>query len=214
MKTENSSSSSNARSLCHHVSSLPLQLVINNLPVVVVVCAVDDCVSPCWYFLLWPHVDWALWLCCLQGQGGKRRNTRVLCQAGLGFQTGTGQMAGAMGGARAHTRTHMYTHTHMCIHAQTHTYTNTQIYTEERSKDSINLICTHTFALLLSMPAISCMNLCVLVCFSGPRLTVFIMRYRRTACWCITGRIPWEQGHRMTSCQAVMNVIYTCRLSK
>lgn len=45
-------------------------------------------------FCVLPHADWALCLCCCvpSGSMGRRRNTCVLCRAGLGLQTGTGQM--------------------------------------------------------------------------------------------------------------------------
>lgn len=83
-------------------------------------------------FSVLPHVDWALWLCCLQGQREKGETLMSSAKWAWGYRQADGA---AIGGARSHI--------HLCIHA--HTHTHTEIYIEVRSKDPVNLTHTHTF---------------------------------------------------------------------
>lgn len=118
-------------------------------------------------------------------------DTSVLYEVSLRLQAGTGQMVRPWG---AHTQT---THTHT---DRAPAYTRSSTHKEAAINDSASL--KHI-----------CMYVYFCVCFLVHHDWI-IMPNGRTACWCITGSILFEQGHWMASCQGVMNVIYTCRLNK
>lgn len=190
-----------------HIKTCLAGNIITTLPVVVVVavCVASLCESPLVFSVL-PHVDWALWLCCLQGQGEKGETLVSSAKQAWGYRQAWGRWCGH----RGHTLTH--THIHPCSHADIHTYTHTQTYIEVRSKDSVNLTHNHTCA--AAQYASHFLHVCVFPCVFGPGSLYLSCLMAGLHADVITGGIPCEQGHWMTSWQAVMNVIYTCRLSK
>lgn len=108
-----------------------------------------------------------------------------------GYRQARGRWSGHGG---AHTQT---THTHT-DRAPAYTRSSTHIEAGINDSASLKYICMYVY---------------FCVCFLVHHDWI-IMPNGRTACWCITGSILFEQGHWMASCQGVMNVIYTCRLNK
>ncbi len=139
-------------------------------------------------FPVLPHVDWALWLCCLQGQGGEKEKHSCPLPSRPGVTDRHGADGAAIGGARSHTRIHTHTRVHPCIHA--HTYIHTLYRGEEQG-----LCQSHTYAhsccCSVCRPFSACT--CVLVC-SGLAHCIYhvlsrdcmLMYHRKDSLWART----------------------------
>lgn len=142
-----------------------------------------------WYFLCYLMMTEFWWLCCLYDRVGHYCPLR-----GDPEVTGRhGADGPAMGG---HTlKPHTHTHTDR---APAFTRSSTHIEAGINDSASLKYICMYVY---------------FCVCFLVHHDWIIVPN-GRTACWCITGSILFEQGHWMASCQGVMNVIYTCKLNK
>lgn len=141
--------------------------------------------SDCNHFRLaevWDSAAFRVW---------RKRNAHDLCETRLKSHAGMSQMVQPQE-ARTYITTLMHTHTGV-----------------HRGEDQgLCQSCKHipTSELLLVTPGISCMSLCLRVFFQG---RLYLSCHRGAARWCIAGRIPFEQGHRMTPCRCVMDGIYS-----
>lgn len=93
-----------------------------------------------------------------------------------------------------------------------HTHTHTHECTQRWGSRTLSVLQTHSHQWAAARYARHFLHVSVFTCVF-PRQAVFIMSYRQPARWCIAGRIPFEQGHRMTPCRSVMDGIYSCQRS-
>lgn len=76
-------------------------------------------VSPLLFSVL-PHVDWALWLCCLQGHREKRETLMSSAKWAQGYRQADGAAIGSV-----HIHTHTHTRVQNCMKVTSRTYNQT-----------------------------------------------------------------------------------------